>query len=74
MKSTASLYSISKQCQMHLVFYVFYCYLKEKYHIRRNINRRGKEKFVCEISIIILTCQKLGYVGPVQQKIKLPLP
>ena len=28
--------------------------------------------FVCEISIIIiLICQKLGSVGPVQQKIKL---
>ena len=29
---------------------------------------------VCEISIIILICQKLGSVGPVQQKNKLLLP
>ena len=30
---------------------------------------------VCEISIIIiLICQKLGSVRPVQQKIKLPSP
>ena len=30
---------------------------------------------ICEISIIIiLICQKLGSVGPVQQKIKLPSP
>ena len=30
--------------------------------------------FICEISIIILICQKLGSVGPVQQKIKLSSP
>ena len=31
--------------------------------------------FFCEISIIIiLICQKLGLIGPVQQKIKLPSP
>ena len=31
--------------------------------------------FLCEISIIIiLICQKLQSVRPVQQKIKLPLP
>ena len=30
--------------------------------------------FISEISIIILICQKLGSVVPVQQKIKLPLP
>ena len=28
--------------------------------------------FIQEISIIILVCRKLGSVGPVQQKIKLP--
>ena len=37
-----------------------------------------RKMFLCEISIIIiiiiLICQKLGSVGPVQQKIKLPLP
>ena len=33
-----------------------------------------KKMFICEISniIIILICQKLGTVGPVQQKFKLP--
>ena len=30
--------------------------------------------FICEIIIIILIGQKLGLVGPVQQKIKLPSP
>ena len=30
--------------------------------------------FISEISIIILICQKLESVRPVQQKIKLPLP
>ena len=31
--------------------------------------------FICEISIIIiLICQKLESVGPVQQKIELPSP
>ena len=39
---------------------------------RRKIN--SKKKNICEISIIILICQKIGSVGPVQQKIKLPLP
>ena len=29
---------------------------------------------ICEISIIILTCQKLGWFGPMQQKMKLLLP
>ena len=30
--------------------------------------------FICEISIIILICLKLGSVGPEQQKIKLSSP
>ena len=31
--------------------------------------------FICDISIIIiLICQKLGSVAPVQQKVKLPSP
>ena len=31
--------------------------------------------FICEITlIIILIFQKLGLAGPIQQKIKLPLP
>ena len=42
--------------------------LKEKIILdRRNINSKKKEMFICEISIIIiLICQKLGSVGPVQ--------
>ena len=60
----------------NVCFYVFYSNLKEKYHIGRNINSKEKEMFICEISIIIiiLICQKLRLVGPVQQKIKLPSP
>ena len=57
-----------------LFFYVFYCDLKEKYHIRKDVNCEKKEKLLCEIPIIILICQKLESVRPVQQKIKLPLP
>ena len=30
--------------------------------------------FIYEINIVILLRQKLGLVGPIQQKIKLPLP
>ena len=45
-----------------LNFYQFYCNLKEKDHIRRKINS-------FEINIIILTCRKLGSIGPVQQKL-----
>ena len=34
-----------------------------------------KNIFVCEVSIIVfLICQKLESAGPLQQKIKLPLP
>ena len=35
---------------------------------------KSKKKNICEISIIILICQKLESVGPIQPKIKLPLP
>ena len=51
---------------------IFFCNLKEKDHIRRNKNGKKKGIFICEISIIILICQKLGLVGPLQQKINLP--
>ena len=39
---------------LNFCFYIFYCDLKEKYHIRRNINRKKKEKFLCEINMIII--------------------
>ena len=45
---------------------------KKKYHIRTNINCKKTEKFKCETSIIILICQRLGSVEPIQQKMKLP--
>ena len=40
MKLIPSLYSVIQRCQVQeiFVFYLFYCDLKEKYHIRRNIN------------------------------------
>ena len=71
-----TLCSLIQRCEVHqiFVFYVFYCNLKENDHIRRNVNSKKKEMFICEISIIVLTCQKLGLAGPVQQKIKLPSP
>ena len=56
--------------------FCFLCILlssKEKDNIRRNMHNKEKEMFTCEIIIIILICQKLGSVGPVQQKNKLPL-
>ena len=40
------------------IFYLFYCDLKEKYHIRRNINLKKKGKFVCEINVIIILIAK----------------
>ena len=53
------------------LFYKFYCNLKEKVHIKRNINsKKKKEMFICAIIIIIiLICQKLGSLGPAQQKL-----
>ena len=66
-----------QRCQVHqfFVLYVFYCNLKGEKHIRRNISIKKKEILICEISIIIiLICQKLGSVLPVQQKVKLPSP
>ena len=77
MKPTTSLCSVwfnDIKCAKILFFYVFYCNLKEKDHIKRNINSNKKEVFIYEISIIILICQKLGLAGSVQQKIKLPSP
>ena len=77
MKPTTYLCSVSfndVKCAKILFFYIFYCNLKEKDHIKRNINNK-KQVFIYEISIVnILICQKLGLVGSVQQKIKLPAP
>ena len=47
MKPTTYFYSVILQCQMHqnFVFYVFYCNLKEKDHIRRITNSKKKKSF-----------------------------
>ena len=78
MKPT-NLYTLSfnnVECTKFLFFMYFVCWdLKEKYHIRRNINcKRNKSLSEMSIIIIILICQKLGPVGPVQEKIKLLSP
>ena len=70
---------ISLLCELRMssalifFFLCIFCNLKEKDHIGRSINIK-KDMFICEISIIILICQKLVSVQPVQQKINLPLP
>ena len=67
-----SLLRHSTMSDLFFVFYIFYYNLLEKNH-RRKIS--SKKKFLREINvIIILIWQKLGSVGPAQQKIKLPLP
>ena len=47
--------------------------LKERACIRTKRNS-WRKVFTWEINIIIFTWRKLGFVGPVQQKIKLPSP
>ena len=46
MKPTTSLCSVIQRCQVHQIFayYVFYRNLKEKDHIRRNINNNNKKR------------------------------
>ena len=55
MKQTTSLCSVIQQLQVHqiFVFYVFYCNLKEKGHIRININRTKKKCFSVK-SVLLL--------------------
>ena len=71
---TTSLYAVIQRCQVHesFVFYRLYCSPKEKDHIRRKPNSKKKNIYVWNQSYILLICQKLELVGPVQQKIKLP--
>ena len=40
---------------------------------KRYYKKIHSKKIVCEVSIMLI-CQKLGSVGPVQQQIKLPSP
>ena len=55
-------------------FFIF-CNLKKKKIILEDVKIVKKYMYICEISFnIILICQKLGSVQPVQKKIKLPLP
>ena len=43
MKPTKSFNSVIQQCQIHKKnFYVFYCNVKEKYHITRIINSKKR--------------------------------
>ena len=76
--STTSLHSVIQRCQVHqiFVFYIFYCNLKEKDHIRRNKNRKKKKciyvKSVLLLLFFFFDLPKINSVGPVQQKIKLP--
>ena len=69
MNLTISLYSETQQ-------YQDYCNVKEKDHIKININSKKKEMFKKEIIIIIiiLVWQKPESVGAIQQKINLLLP
>ena len=64
MRTTTSFDSVIQWCQVHYFFdfYIVCCNPTEKVYI-------------CEISIIIIMiCQKLESVEPIQQKIKLPSP
>ena len=54
-------------------FYVFCCDLKEKGQITSNMNNKNK-KSLYRKSVLLFGLPKLGSVGPVQQKIKLPSP
>ena len=52
-------YSLTYWCnsvKCNIFFSFIFCKLKEKDYIRRKIN--SKKMFICEISIIILICQK----------------
>ena len=54
-KPTTTLYPVIQWCQVHkiCVFYVFYCNLKEKDHVRRNINSK-KKKCLYVKSVLLL--------------------
>ena len=75
MKPTTSLQSMIQQCQCtKFLFIMYYFNQKEKYH-NRIINSKKIYIFIHKISIIIiLIYQKVGLVGLVQQKTKLPSP
>ena len=77
MKATLSLYFVIQRCQEHWIF-AFYIYnlLQPKKKITIMASRK---MFICEISIdiiilLLLLLLLLFWVGPIQQKIKLPPP
>ena len=47
MKLISSLYSVIQQSQVHYIFVfdIFYCDLKEKYNIGRNINSKKRNLY-----------------------------
>ena len=45
-KSTTFLYSKINKCTKFFAFYVFYCNLKEKDHIKKNINRKKRNAYI----------------------------
>ena len=55
MKPTISLYPVIQRCQVHqiFVFFTFYCNLKEKDQIRRNINNKKKKRLYVK-SVLLL--------------------
>ena len=57
-----------------MFFYVFYRILQEKDHIKRNINSKKRNVYIGNQYYHFGHFRKLESVGPVQQKLKLPLP
>ena len=56
------------ECTKFCFFFLFYCNLKGKYHIRRKID--SKKKYLYATSLF-LDCRSLGLIGPVQYRITL---
>ena len=72
MKPTTSLYCIIQQCQVHwiFVFYVFYWDLKEKHHIRRNINcKKRKNLYVKSVLLLFWFAKNWGWLGLYNKKL-----
>ena len=60
MKPTTSLCFVIQRCQVYLIFifYVFYCILKKKNHIRRNKNSK-KMKCIYVKSVLLFDLPKI---------------
>ena len=59
---------------LNICFFIYFTATSKKKIILEEKEIVKRKIFLCEISIIILICQKLESVRPVQQKIKLPSP